>query len=124
MALGLATFALVSMMGLLTVGFKGARESINMGVVADIAQSIAGEAQLTPWTNLGIYNGTNRYYDDLGNEIGRDKASDAVYRVTTTLRPTSFVEAGNHATNLLIQINPVASPQTTNMAARILIKTE
>lgn len=122
MALGLATFALVSMMGLLTVGFKGARESINMGVVADIAQSIAGEAQLTQWTNLGIYDGTNRYYDDLGNEV--KNRSEAVYLVTTTLRPTSFVEAGNHATNLLIQINPVASPQTTNMAARILIKTE
>lgn len=123
MALGLATFALVSMMGLLSVGFKGARESINMGVVADIAQSISGEAQLTPWTNLSTFDGKDRYFDDLGKEVSNPSQAAYIARTTLTASPT-LVEAGTHATNLLIQINPVASPQSTNMASRLLIKSE
>lgn len=124
MALGLATFALVSMMGLLSVGFRGARESINMAVVADIAQSVSGEAQLTPWLNLpNNYANSTRYFDDLGKETRNSSA--AVYVARTSLRPTSaLVEAGSHATNLLIEIRAMSSPQITNMASRILIKSE
>lgn len=124
MALGLATFALVSMMGLLGVGFRGARESINMGVMADIAQTVSGEAQLTSWTNLpASYAASTRYFDDLGKET-RD-SSTAVYIARTSLKPTSsLVEAGSHATNLLVEIRAVSSPQLTNATSRILIKSE
>ena len=124
MALGLATFALVSMMGLLSVGFRGARDSMNMAVISDIAQSLSGEAQLTAWTNLPSYDtGTNRYFDDLGKETGERAA--AVYIAKTSLQPASaLVEAGSHATNLLIEIRAVSSPQITNMTSRLLIKSE
>ncbi len=125
MALGLATFALVSMMGLLSVGFKGARESINMGVVADIAQSIAGEAQLTRWNDLPNSYGSSsseRYFDDLGKQIDDGRA--AVYIAKTSLKATSLVDAGSHATNLLIEVRAASSPQITNMTSRVLIKSE
>lgn len=125
MALGLATFALVSMMGLLSVGFKGARESINMAVVSDIAQTVAGEAQLTAWSNLPSSYGssTNRYFDDLGKEI--NNSQNAVFVARTSLQPaSSLVEAGDHAINLLIEIHAVSSPQITNKVSRLLVKSE
>ena len=124
MALGLATFALVSMMGLLSVGFRGARDSINMAVISDIGQSISGEAQLTPWNDLpNGFSGKTRYFDDMGKELR--SSQNAVYITETSLiSAPALVEAGTHATNLLVKIRAVASPQNTNFVSRLLIKSE
>jgi uncharacterized protein (TIGR02598 family) len=124
-ALGLASFALVSMVGLLSVGFRGARDSIDMTVIADIARGISGEAQLTPWTNLQtIYGARIRYFDDLGRELSND--SQAAYLAKTSLNtpPTNVIFAGNHATNLLVEIWPLASPQNPTLSSRLLVKSD
>jgi len=124
-ALGLASFALVSMVGLLCVGFRGARDSIDMTVIADITKGIAGEAQLTPWTSLqASYGATTRYFDDLGTEL--PNAVNAVYIVRTSLNavPTDVISVGNHAANLLIEIWAVASPQNTMFSSRLLVKSD
>lgn len=123
MALGIATFAIVSMVGLLSVGFRGARDSINMTVVSDIAQTLSGEAQLTPWTNLAAsYGASTRYFDDMGKEV--DTQTEAVFIARTSLAaPTSLVSAGAHATNLQIEIRAISTPQT-NLASRLLVRSE
>lgn len=124
-AAGLATFALVSMMGLLSVGFRGARDSINMTVIADIAKGITGEAQLTPWTNLqNSYGASTRYFDDLGKEL--PNRTEASYVVQTSLKaaPTNVISPGDHVTSLLIKIWAVSSPQSTNLSSRLLVRSD
>jgi len=124
LALGLASFALVSMVGLLSVGFRGARDSINMTVISDIADGVAGEAQLTAWTNLTTnYGNSTWYYDDLGKKLSNKVQAAYEVRTSLTTAPT-VISAGNFATNLQIEIHAVANPQNTNIISRLLVKSE
>ncbi len=126
LALGLASFALVSMVGLLSVGFRGARDSMNMTVISDIAQGISGEAQLTSWTNLSAnYNSQTSkwYFDDMGARIST--SNNAAFEAKTRLTNTpSVILTSSYATNLYIEIKALANPAYTNVVNRLLVKSE
>ena len=116
LALGLVSFAVVAIMGLLPTGLSSLRQSMNQTVEAQIVRTMAAQSVNAPFTNLTV-NGA--YFDDEGLPT---TAAAAYYTVdVATQAPVypSSVNAGsltNSLTALKIQIvakpNPAAAGKT------------
>jgi uncharacterized protein (TIGR02598 family) len=82
LAMGLVSFSLVGLMGLLPVGLSNFREAMEIQTQARIAQQIAAEFQLMPFPEIsdGSYqSGFPRHYDEEGTAVA---ATEAIYTVT------------------------------------------
>ena len=82
LAMGLVSFSLVGLMGMLPVGLSNFREAMEIQTQARIAQQIAAEFQLMPFSEVsgGSYqNGFPRHYDEEGTSV---TATEAIYTVT------------------------------------------
>jgi uncharacterized protein (TIGR02598 family) len=87
-ALGLATFAVISVMGLLPVGLNTLRQSADDMAISKITQEISSELLLTPFQQLSNYvaNGP-RYFDSMGE---RTEGSGAYFRAEMALAASSY----------------------------------
>ena len=121
LALGVVSFSLVGILGLLFSGLTTFHRSMDQTVQAQIAQQIIGQAQLTSYGNLANFT-TN--YDENGNGVA---ASDptAIYTVTFALSNLSTSLSTNIAstagTNIVVQVWNKTSPSNTNFYSSILI---
>ena len=93
MALGIAAFCLVALLGLMPVGLKTVRDARGDALRAEILKAMGNIAQQTDYSLLGNLNGTNYYFDINGLIVNSD-SSDVVYKAllstgTVMVPPTS-----------------------------------
>lgn len=66
MALGVVSFAIVAIMGMIPVGLASLRQSMDETAKAHIVQSIVGEMQLSGFSGGA---GQTRYFDEAGSRV-------------------------------------------------------
>ncbi len=131
MALGIVSFAMVGLMGLLTVAIGTSKDSIDATRQTQIVQKIFAEAQLTVWEKKeGRYQfvpvKSIYYFSFDGAELTASK--DAQYTVYVT--PTNLLLPGalvppdaSYATNLVVGIVNRTKSTTTNSYNSVLVRT-
>jgi len=115
-ALGLVSFAVITIMGLLPTGLSTLRQAMNQTVEAQIVRTIGAQSVIAPFTNLA----SRTYFDEEG--LPTD-STDAYYTVDVTTQPPVFpgvANAGvltNSLTALKIQI--VARKKTNSYTLEV-----
>lgn len=87
MAVGIAAFAIVSIMGLLTVSLTTTRESVNDTLVVNMAEHVLAEMRQQPFSRLVsslTAVTTTNYFDDQGKALDSQTNTGFVCRVTST----------------------------------------
>jgi uncharacterized protein (TIGR02598 family) len=111
LSLGLVSFALVTMLGLLPTGLSTLRASMNQTVEAQILQSIASRAVISSFTNV---TANTLYFDDEGLPVD---SQGAYYTANLAPGDCSFPGSANAAalTNSLksLKVGLVARPHPT-----------
>lgn len=119
LALGIISFALVSIMGVTCVGFKSFQQAISTTVETQIVQGLANQLQQTKYTSLSVAGNTNYYFNYEG---GPTNSSGAVFTVavstpTNVALPVPAAQSPNPSANLLLvtfNITRKNSPLSTN----------
>ena len=121
-AIGLASFALMALLGLLPVGLSTYKQSVSSTMGAQIVQRIFTDAQIASLSNL---QNTNRFFDEQGTELTSSNAVNCIYWVQVTYstnssgsNATTFL--GNTSINLVtatvkIALNPGGSLSSSNV---------
>jgi uncharacterized protein (TIGR02598 family) len=102
MAVGLISFSMLGLLGLLNVGFSSAGQAADKSVQSYIIQTLNSEIQLTPAANLDKMNGVARYFDNQGNEV--EMEDKPVYTATTTVQQATSKVLGTNTNPLQISI--------------------
>ena len=88
LALGIISFGLVAVMGLMPVGLTTMRQAMDASIEEQIVQKIAGEVLLTPFSQLSdSIIGKSYYFDDQGIAVATANNARfwvAVQEVATT----------------------------------------
>jgi uncharacterized protein (TIGR02598 family) len=112
LAIGVVSFAMVSILGLIPVGLTTFRNAMDLSVEAGIAQRLAGEVQRTDFANLST---TNYTFDDQGVESG---AAEAVFTAQVdspqALQSGGILPANAAARTVVIRISNRMHPDRTN----------
>ena len=95
-ALGVVTFAAVSILGLLPTGLVVMRDAMNQTVESQIVRSIAGQSVVANFANLT--DGSPFYFDDEGQRIFA--AEGSVYTVSLSNTTPVYPGSTNAGTNL------------------------
>ena len=102
MAVGVAAFALVALLGLLPSGLKTFKSTMNTAVGSQIAQRVFNDMQIADWKDL---TNSTRFFDEQGTELTNSNAVNCIYWVSVQIgtnsgggNSTSFL--GNTSTNL------------------------
>ncbi len=112
-AIGIVSFAMLSILGLIPVGLGTFRQAMSLTVETTIVQAVSGELMRADYTNLAS---TNIYFDQEGNKVAEsDKQSIYVARVL----PPEALDAGDlvnseAARKVPIRISSSTHPETTN----------
>lgn len=121
MAVGVAAFALVALLGLLPSGLKTFKSTMNTAVGSQIAQRVFNDMQIADWKDL---TNSIRYFDEQGTELTNSNAVNCIYWVqvnTTNTAGTSSTQfLGNTSTNLMtitvmVANNPGGVTQDTSV---------
>lgn len=123
MALGVASFALASLMALLPIGLRTAQESMNQTVAASIAQQIRGELQQISFNsasgpyNIDALSGLVNYYTLDGiKTVATDP--DAYYVATFSVKSVSAAGAVFDTANARAVTVTLAYPKVAPAAAQ------
>jgi uncharacterized protein (TIGR02598 family) len=123
-ALGVVSFALVALFGLLPTGLTTFRSSIDRSVASQIAQGIINEARQTDFTNLGSLataSGSPKLFTEDGQET--TDAAKSIYVAAITVEPgvaipsaTSFANSSMAKIRVRVANSPGGSetPITSN----------
>jgi uncharacterized protein (TIGR02598 family) len=78
-AVGVAAFALMALLGLLPSGLKTFKSSVDASVGSQIAQRIFNDLQIADWAS--VTNNTNpvRFFDEQGTELADSNAINCIY---------------------------------------------
>jgi len=76
MAVGLVSFAVITVIGLMPVGLAALHRAIDTTEEAQIVRQIGAQAVLTPYSTLATsFSGTTFYYDQDGELLGSSTAA-------------------------------------------------
>lgn len=90
LALGLTSFALVAVLGLMPAGFTTMREAVDRTVESQITREIRSRVQQMPFEELAaIFDGREFFFAESGAETTKD-ASDRRYTVKTSVRAPHY----------------------------------
>lgn len=124
LAIGIVSFCLFTMLGLLPTGLNTLRDAAAHTAQAQILQQVASQAQVLPYTNssggltLPTFLNTNLFFDEAGLKTAL--AANARYEVTfNTLNPTypgseRAPAISNSVTSIRINIRPTGQTRITN----------
>jgi uncharacterized protein (TIGR02598 family) len=106
MAVAIAAFAFVAMLGLLPYGLETMRNAIDTTVTAQIADRLIHDARQLDFDTLTKADqggnrtvfrlGETRYFDDQGSEVPRAERERAVYHAIVRVRPTTYMPSGGN----------------------------
>lgn len=120
-SIGIVSFAMVALVGMLPVGLNTFRRAINTTVESQIVQGITSDLQLTDYTKLPATAVVN-YYDEQGMLLS---GSGTAVLYTITVSPKALQVGSTTLTpakTMQIQIcNKAASPRTTNYYSVIVV---
>jgi uncharacterized protein (TIGR02598 family) len=114
LAIGVVSFAMMGILGLVPVGLATFRNAMNLTVESAIVQELSGELQRTDFTNLAA---TNLRYNEQGVRVAANDARQEIYSVEVT--SPQPLESGNlvapsAASTVLIRVVNRAEPNATN----------
>jgi uncharacterized protein (TIGR02598 family) len=101
LAVGVAAFALVTLMALLPAGLNTFKGSMSTSIGTQIAERVFNDLQVTDFSDIET---TNRFFDEQGTEMTESNNVHCIYWVQVTLTnssgdtPTSLM--GTTSTNL------------------------
>lgn len=75
LALGVASFGMITLLGLIPLGLKTSRDAIDITTQSQIVQLIRNQIQLTDFSNMDQLNDRKFYYDDQGLEVDEGSPS-------------------------------------------------
>lgn len=126
MALGVISFALVGMLGLLSVGFTAAKKSTKATTLAAISSQVAAvirnntnftSAQLT----LLSGNPTNIYFDYSGRmQSSKDQGSDSYYLCEVRTRAVTAVSSLSGYTVLVMTVSSPVKALAANRTNEVV----
>lgn len=120
LAIGVVSFAMISILGLVPVGLGTFRKAMNLTVESSIVQSVSGDVLRTDYTNLAA---TNLYFDEQGVVAAGGADAKSIYTVEVaapqSIDAANLVSAGAAGT-VLVRINNRAQPTVTNSYAIIV----
>jgi uncharacterized protein (TIGR02598 family) len=102
LALGLVSFSMVGLVGMLPVGLSNARAAMEVQTQARITQRIAAELQLTPFLTIsdGSYQSNfPRFYNEEGSPAA---SAEGIYTVTAAPPGQLELPGGQSNTNVLL----------------------
>lgn len=113
MAIGIVSFAMLSILGLIPVGLGTFRNAMNLTVETTIVQAVSGDLLRTDYADLAA---TNFYFDQEGGMVAK---GDTKHLYTAeVLTPQNLDTAGlvspESAKTVPIKINNRTHPGTTN----------
>ena len=92
LAIGIVSFAFLSLFALLPAGLTIFRQSMDTTIGSQIVHRIINEAQQTDYPTLIAVPASERYFDDQGNEV--ETIADSIYTVEITVTaPTTLPNA-------------------------------
>ncbi len=97
LALGVTSFALLSMVALIPLGLTEAREASDTTTESQIVQYARNEIEMTPFTNLSAWVNTNSYFDNQGLPT-TPGAAEQIYTVSNALTNVSMSTNGTTTT--------------------------
>ena len=112
MALGIISFAIVPLVGMMPIGLSNFRGSMDRSVSTQIAQLIINEARQAGFANLSLWQG-NRYFTDEGEETTAESATKVyVVRtdVTAKVEVPSAESAFSNASLAQVRVRVANSP--------------
>lgn len=86
LAIGIVSFALVGIMGLLPCGLQVFRKAMDTTLESQMVQHLSGKISQTPYEDLSLLQGQNFWFDDSGNFVAENSA-DGIYQATVTVNP-------------------------------------
>lgn len=90
MALGIAAFCLVALLGLMPVGLKTIRDARGDSLRAEILKAMGNFAQQTDYSLLGTLNGTTNYFDINASRVTNSTSPDAIYEAVLSTKTVSL----------------------------------
>jgi len=130
-ALGIASFVLVPLMGLMSVGIDAFRSANDTSIMTQINQRIVSELQQTDFSRLITDKSDNpipagsaglkdsRYFDDQGNEIvAASRPDGAIYEVNTRIAPEPALPGTSNNPNLAtVTVQVAKNPEGASLTA-------
>jgi len=120
-AIGITSFALVAMLGVIPVGLQSIKESVFVTSQAAITESLVANAQRTPWDKLDAWNGAMRYFSIEGYPAAT--ADSAAFEVTTRLvKSVPGASTGlphQQLARLTVEIRSLTGQQTARLSALV-----
>ncbi|MBN8710765.1 MAG: hypothetical protein BGO12_00785 [Verrucomicrobia bacterium 61-8] len=116
-ALGIVSFGLVSMMGLLVAGIGTFREAVNATTEAQIAQQLANKMSLADYS--AIVTNSEKVYHFTQEGLPVQNAGEAIYSAkvsapTKLLVPGATSDGVSNTSTVVISIWSKTSPESTN----------
>lgn len=126
LAMGMVSFAMVSILGLLTVGFSSSVTSRNQVVKAQIARAILGEAQLTNYSELETRFASTRFYDIEGKSApGNPSSAQYPFKAAISFDAVpSLLGSNAHAKRLIIDISNQSNPLEKTKYSMLLVQNQ
>lgn len=123
LALGIVSFAMVGILGMVPVGLASFRNAKNFTVESTIVQEVAGELQRAEFSSLAA---ANLYFDEQGLRV--ESASDPSVLYTVEVKAPQPLDAGSlvapgAAATVGINISKRSEPAKTSRYAVILPRT-
>jgi uncharacterized protein (TIGR02598 family) len=113
MALGIAAFCLVALLGLMPVGLKTVRDARGDALRAEVLKAMGNIAQQTDYSLLGNLAG-KKYYFDINGLVVSSASADAIYEAvlstgTVNVPSSSTSTALSGATSVTVAIRRSAN---------------
>lgn len=113
-SIGIVSFAMMSMLGMIPVGLATFRTAMSLTVESAIVQEVAGDLQRTEYASLAA---TNLYFDDQGIRVADANHPSRTYSVEIaspiSLDASALVAPGA-ASTVGIRVQNRAEPSVTN----------
>jgi uncharacterized protein (TIGR02598 family) len=127
LSMGVVSFAMVGILGLVPVGLSNFRDAMNLTAEAQIIQNVSSDILRTDYKNLVSFTS---YYDEQGNYLPAGKA-DASYLFSATVTPVDLTpshipggQAENYAIGKTISIDIQNRTSTAQRKYTILVPKE
>lgn len=115
MALGIAAFCLVALLGFMPVGLKTVRDARGDSLRAEVLKAMGNIAQQTDYSLLGNLDG-KKYYFDINGLAVNSTSADAIYEAALSTGTVSL-PPGYSTTNLTSVTVAISRSANTNSEA-------
>jgi uncharacterized protein (TIGR02598 family) len=124
MAMGMITFCLVAVLGLLPVGLSTFRAATETTIESQIVNQIASDATLMPFSKLSDYAGASPYYfNEEGSPVQAER--EASYWANLSLQTPNYPDKpaniGDDLVNLQVKITTIRNRNAPNKVHNLFV---